>query len=137
MADLTITAGDVALVKAFETLTGPTAEAIDAGEIVRIDTSTGKFTLANASSAAEGRIVGVAVNSGAAGETITVLKRGFLDVGDTLASETIDEMLFASNTDGKIDDGAGAPTVDYNVGRVWPAWGATTADLLLFVDVTL
>jgi hypothetical protein len=137
MADLTIAAADVAAIEVFEQITLPCAEAIDAGEMVRLDTSTGKLTLANASSAAEGRVIGMAINSGAAGETITVVKRGLVDVGDALASETIDEELYLSNTDGKIDDGAGTPTADYHAGRVWPLFGDPTADLVLFVDVSL
>ena len=137
MANLTIAAADVNLVKGIELLTGPCAEAIDAGEMVRLDTSTGYFTLANGSSAAEGRVVGMALQSGAANETISVCKRGIVDVGDALASETFDEMLFLSDTDGKIDDGDGTPTADYDAGRVWPAFGATTADKVLKIDISL
>lgn len=137
MANLTIAAADVAPVRVYEQITGPCAEAIDAGEMVRLDTTSGQFTLANATSAAEGRIIGMAMNSGAAGETITVVKRGLVDVGDALASETLDEQLLLSNTDGKIDDGAGVPTGSYAVGRVWPAFGATTADLILFIDIAV
>lgn len=137
MANLTIAAADVAPVQVFEQVTLPAGEAIDAGEIVRLDTTSGYATLANASSAAEGRLIGVAMNSAVVGQAVTIMKKGLLDVGDALDSETIDELLRASNTDGKIDDGAGTPTGTYNVGRVWPAFGATSADKLLFVDVGL
>jgi len=137
MADLTIVASEVSPVLPLEKLTGPCGEAIDAGEMVRLDTTTGYFTLANASTAAEGRVVGMAINSGVAGETITVLKRGLVDVGDALDAETLDEELLLSNTDGKIDDGAGTPTGSYPVGRVWPAHGAVSVDKVLFVDISL
>jgi len=137
MANLTIAAADVAAIEVFEQITLPCAEAIDAGEMVRLDTTSGKFTLANASSAAEGRVIGMAINSGAAGETITVVKRGLMDVGDAVASQTIDEQLLLSDTDGKIDDGAGTPTGSYAVGRVWPLFGDPTADLVLFVDISV
>ena len=137
MADLTITAADVAPILVLEQVTLPAGEAIDAGEVVRLDTSTGYATLANASTAAEGRMIGVAMNSAVVGQAVSIMKKGLLDVGDALASETIDELLAISNTDGKIDDSAGTPTADYNVGRVWPSHGATTADLILFVDVAL
>ena len=63
------------------------------------------------------------------------MKRGLIDVGDALDSESIDELLALSDTDGKIDDGAGTPTGTYNVGRVYPAFGATSADKLLLVDI--
>ena len=137
MADLTIVAAEVAPILVLEQVTLPAGEAIDAGEVVRLDVSTGYAALANASSAAEGRMIGVAMNSAVVGQAVTIMKKGLLDVGDALASETIDELLAISNTDGKIDDSAGTPTADYNVGRVWPSHGATTADLILFVDVAL
>lgn len=137
MADITITANEVSPVLVFEKLTGPCAEAIDAGEFVRLDTTSGEFTLANATSAAEGRVVGMAVNSGGVGTPITVVKRGLVYVGSALASETLDEELNLSNTDGALDDGAGSPTGTYPVGRVWPGFANTTADKLLFVDISL
>jgi hypothetical protein len=133
MADLTIAAADVAPVKTVEQLTGPAGEAIDAGEVVRFDVSTGYFTLANAATAPEARAVGIAVNSGIVNQTITVMVKGLLDVGDALASETYDEILELSDTDGKIDDTAGG-TVAKAVGRVVGAFGATTADKILYVD---
>ena len=136
MADLTIAAADVAPIRVVEQLTGPAAEAIDAGEMVRIDTSAGTFTLANATTAAEGRAIGMAVTSAnQAGITITVVKKGVVEVGDALTSETYDEALKLSNTDGKIDDGAGAPTGSYIIGRVLPAFGATTADKVLLLEL--
>ena len=135
MADLTIVAADVSPVRVWEQLTLPAAEAIDAGEVVRLDTASGQATLANASSAAEGRVLGIAMNSAVAGEALTIMKSGLIDLGDALDSETFDELLAISDTDGKIDDGAGVPTADYNIGRVYPSFGATTADKILLVDI--
>lgn len=138
MADITVTPADVAPVRVYEQVTLPCAEAIDAGQFVRLDTTSGKLTLANASSAAEGRVIGVAINSGIAGEAITVVKRGLVDLGDALTSEDYDEELNLSNTDGALDDGAGVPTADYPVGRVYPVFAAgPTADKVLFVDIPL
>lgn len=135
MADIAITASDVAPIKVEEQHTGPAAEAIDAGEVVRLDTTSGKFTLANATSAAEGRAFGMAVNSAVAGETLTVVKKGMVDLGDALTSEDYDEELNLSNTDGALDDGAGTPTGTYAIGRVVPAWGATAADKVFLVEL--
>lgn len=136
MANLTIAAADVAPVSVVEQHTGPAAEAIDAGEMVRLDTTSGKFTLANATSAAEGRVFGMAITSAnQANIAITVVKKGIVDVGDALDSESMDEDLKLSNTDGKIDDGAGAPTGSYVIGRVIPMWGATTADKVLLIEL--
>ena len=133
MANLTIAAADVSPVLVISQLTGPAGEAIDAGEIVRIDVSTGYFTLANAATAPEARAVGIVLNSGIANQTITVLVKGLIDLGDALDSETYDEILELSDTDGKIDDATGG-TVAKAVGRVVAANGATTADKILFVD---
>lgn len=136
MANLSITPTAVKPVLVWEQLTGPTDEAIDAGEMVRINTTTGKFTQANASSAAEGRAIGMAVTTATyAGQPITVVKRGLVDIGNALTAESYDEELNLSDTDGKIDDGAGSPTDDYAIGRVVPAWGATTADKLLMLEL--
>lgn len=135
MADLTIVPAQVAPVQVFEQVTLPAGEAIDAGEVVRLDVSTGYATLANASSAAEGRMIGIAINSAVAGQAVTIVKRGLVSLGDALDSQTLDELLAISNTDGKIDDGVGTPTADYNVGRIWPAHSAVTVDFLLYVDV--
>ena len=134
MADLSITATDVSIIQAEEKYTLPAAEAIDAGEVVRLDTTSGKATLGNASSAAEGRVLGIAANSAVAGQAVTIVKRGILDLGDALTSLTIDSLIQLSNTDGKMDFG-GAPTAVYNVGRVIPLFGAETADKVLLVDI--
>jgi hypothetical protein len=136
MADLTIAAADVAPVRVVQQFTGPAAEPIAAGQMVRLDTASGKFALANATSAAEGRIIGMAIQTASlAGETITVVSKGLVDVGDALTAQDYDEALELSNTDGTIDDGAGTPTAVYIVGRVFPAWGATTADKILLLDL--
>ncbi len=137
MADLTVVKADVAPILTFEQVTLPAAEAIDAGEIVRLDTTSGKATLSNATTAAEGRLIGIAINSAVAGQSVTVVRRGLVDLGDAVTSETIDELILASDTDGKMDNGAGSPTVTVPIGRVWPSFGVTTADKVLFVDVNL
>ena len=137
MADLTVVAAEVAPILVFEQVTLPAGEAIDAGDIVRMDVSTGYATLANASSAAEGRILGMAINSAVVGQAVTIVKRGIVDVGDALISETMDDLIDLSNTDGQMDDGAGTPTTVVNVGRVWPAFGDVSAEFVLFVDVGL
>jgi len=135
MAVLSITATDVSPVRVWEQVTLPVGETIEAGEAVRLVTASGKATLANASSAAEGRLLGIALNSAVVGQAVTVCKRGLVDLGDALTSETYDELILLSDTDGKMDDGAGSPTANYAVGRVFPSFGATTADKILFVDV--
>lgn len=135
MANLSITAADVTPVLVFEQLpAGPADEALNAGEAIKINTSTGKYTPGNGSGAAEARVIGVAVTSATyAGQAITVIKRGILDVGDALSGLAYDQVVYLSDTDGTLADSAG--TVSTVVGRVVPGWGATTADKLLLVNL--
>ncbi len=105
----------------------PADAAMSAGALVRIDTTTGKVTYANATSAAEARVAGILVNTADfAGASVTVLKRGILNVGEALASLDFDAALYVSNTDGHIGTAAG--TTSQCIGRVVPGWGYTTAD---------
>ena len=129
MATLSVTAADVALVQVIEKFTGPAAEAITAGQYVRLDTSTGKIALGNGTSAAEARKGGIAITSAPAGMTVTAVRKGIVDLGDALGDLTYDDDVFLSDTDGVLADTAG--TTSLIVGTVVPVWAATTADKLL------
>lgn len=134
MANLTITATAVRAVALYVQLPdGPAAEAINAGQPVRLDTTTGMYTLANATTAAEARIAGIALTTAAANEPVSVLRQGVVEVGAALAAKAYDAAVYLSDTDGTLGDTAG--TVSTVVGRVWPGFGATTADKLLFIDL--
>lgn len=131
---LSITAADVTPVEVFEQWTGPAAEVITAGQMVRLDTTSGKATLSNATTAAEARTRGMAITgAGVAGLTLTVVKRGVLDIGEAMAALDYDQAIYLDNTDGAVGTAAG--TVSLVVGRVVPAWGYTTADKLFHLDV--
>jgi hypothetical protein len=134
MAILTVTAANVRVVRMFENLPdGPVNEVVAAGVPVRIET-TGHYTPGNGSSAGEAAVRGIACNSGTlAGATVTVMKRGLLDVGVALDAMAYGAPVYLSNTDGTLDTAAG--TVSTIVGYVVPAWGATTADKLLLVNL--
>lgn len=133
MADISITAADVAPVEVFEDFTGPAAESITAGQIVRQDAVTGKITRANATTAEEaGQKRGMALRSADPNITVTALKRGKVDVGEALAALAFDTPLYLSDTDGKLADGPGTLTI--LAGAVIPAWASTTADRLLWLD---
>lgn len=131
MADLTIAAARP--VQVIEQFTGPAAEAITSGQYVRYNVTTGKVELGKGTTAAEARKGGIAVQSAAAGETVTAVRKGDLDVGNALSALTYDDDVYLSDTDGILADAAG--TVSLIVGTVVPAWGATTADKLLRVDL--
>lgn len=131
---LTITAADVAAVEVFEQWTGPAAEVITAGQMVRLDTTTGKATLSNGTTAAEARCRGIALTGAtAAGISMTVVKRGVIDLGDALGDLNYDQAVYLDNTDGALGTAAG--TVSLVVGRVVPVWGYPTADKALHVDL--
>lgn len=132
-----VVAGDVAPVGVREQTTAPAAETIAAGQYVRLDPATGRATLGNATSAAEARRGGIALNGGIAGETITFVRKGLLDLGDVLDTLGYDADVFLSRTDGRLDDAldATAGTVSLVVGTVVPGWGTTTPDKLLRIDL--
>lgn len=123
MANISVnTAGKIEILESVRQMTLPAAEAIVAGAPVRLDTSTGKFTNANGTTAAEARVWGIATKSVAAGESLTAIRNGVLD-GFDLASQNHDAALYLSDTDGRIADAAG--TVSTVVGRVIPGTGTT------------
>lgn len=127
------TANRVRVVRSTIQYSAPAAEAILAGSAVRIDTN-GKFTNANGTDATENRIFGIATHTVAAGESLTVIRKGILD-GYTF-SQAYDAPIYLSDTDGRLGDAAG--TVSTVVGRVVPGWAVTlgtAADKLLFVDL--
>jgi len=134
MTDLTITASAVALVKEIESVTLPVGEAITAGQVARLTVATGLATKANGTSKAEARAFGVAIRSSRfVNEAVTFLKRGYLDLGAALDAIALDAPIYLSDTDGTLADAPGAIAVP--IGRVVPAFGQTTADRLLYVDV--
>lgn len=127
MANLALTtANRVRVVESLEQMTLPTAEAVTAGQAVRIDTTTGKFTLANGSAAGEARIYGVATETKAAGLAVTAIRRGVLD--GYVLTQAYDAAIYLSDTDGTLADSAG--TVSTVVGRVIPATGVTLGTAL-------
>lgn len=138
MANLSITAADVALAtkggEVHEIVTLPADEAVTEGQLVRLNTTTGKLTKGNGSSAGEAAIIGVAFTpANVANVTISAVRKGVVDLGDALDGLAIGASVYASDTDGTMADAAG--TVSKVIGVVVPAFGATTADKLLRVDL--
>lgn len=136
MADLAlVSSGKVRVVESIIQMALIAAEAITAGEAVRIDTSAGKFTGANGSSTTENRIYGIAKVTVPAGMPVTAIRKGVLD-GFDLSGMNYDAAVYLSDTDGTLATSAG--TVSTVVGRVIPASSpvlGTSPDKLLFVDL--
>lgn len=130
-----VTAAKVEVVESIRQMTLPAAEAIVAGAPVRLDTSTGKFTNANGTTAPEARVWGIAVHSAAAGEPVTAIRNGVMD-GFDVSGLAYDAPVYLSDTDGRLDTAAG--TVSVVVGRVIPATGTTLGtafDKILSVEL--
>ena len=130
-----VTADKVNIVETNEQLTLPAAEAITAGDVIRIDTSTGKFTKGNGTSTAEARGKWVSTKTVVAGQGLTGIKKGVMDGWD-LSGLAYDADVYMSDTDGKLDTAAG--TVSTKVGRVIAGTGTTLGtayDKLLMVDL--
>ena len=110
MADLTIAAADVRLVRFNDEHqhTAPAGELFDAGTYIRQDPSTGKWVKGNATTAAE---IGDGYFAGKSalnlGDAVTAYKRPCLfDVGAALAGLNFGDKIYVSATDGKFADAA-------------------------------
>lgn len=129
MADLTIT--EVTKVFTVQQFTGPAAEAITKGQRCRFDASTGKITKGNATNATEGKRGGIALESAGAGEAVTILNQGLVNVGEALAALNWGAEVYVSDTDGAFADAAG--TVSIIAGQVVAGWGSVGGDKLLWL----
>lgn len=106
----------------------PTGEAVTIGQYIRHDSTTGKWALGNATTAAEVGYGGgfIADHTAAVGEAVTGWKApAILDVGEALAGLSYGQRVYLSDTDGTLADAAG--TVSTLIGVVIPAFGNTTA----------
>lgn len=89
------------------------ATAVTRGQVLY--QSTAGFGVADADDAGKQQARGIALDNGAAGQTIAMLKRGFVS-GFAVSGLNDDAILYLSNTAGALDDGAGTLTV--RCGRV-------------------
>ena len=120
-------------VKVVKQWTGPAAAAVAVGQACYLVAANGKFNLADANgSAPVNEPEGVAIKAALQdGDTITVVMEGWLDVGNVLTALDYGAPVFLSRTAGMLadaDEGDGIL-----IGEVFPAWGNTTADKLLYV----
>lgn len=102
--------------------THPAAEAIVAGAPIRLDTTNGRWTNANGSSAAEARATHIATHTVAAGQALTGVRGCLLD-GFVLDALAYDAAVYLSDTDGRLADAAGTTSVV--IGRVVPGHAIT------------
>jgi predicted RecA/RadA family phage recombinase len=131
------TADRVEVVESIQQLTLVALEAIEAGAPCRIDPTTGQARNGNGSDMTEGKYFGIATKSVAAGEPVTLLRRGILD-GFDLSGLNFGATIYLSDTDGRISGTAGtkAVTVGYIAAGNAQLLGST-ADKLLYLDPSL
>lgn len=132
MADLTVTAAQVGAVFPDKALifTAICAEAITAGQPLFVDTN-GKVQLADANAAGEQQVRYLALEAGAAGQAISVLKEGHV-YGFTLTSQAYDAPIFLSDTVGALADAAG--TLGVPVGIVVALTDGSTLTKVLYFN---
>lgn len=136
MADITVTAAQVAVVNETEAMmrTGIVASGstITKGQAIAINTS-GYIVLADASSGQANGCRGIALTGAGAGEPITYLMSGSV-YGFTLSGADFGDAIYLSNTAGALDDASGGD-VAVAVGRVFPVHDGSTPSKVLFVNI--
>lgn len=131
MADLTVTASNVAPQTGYKSRQGIAGEAIDAGECVYIDTAdSDKIKLADNGAVATAVVAGIAVNSAAAGNEVSYMYSGTVDIGSGVGKG---EVYVVSATAGKIAPVADLGTTEY---LSILCYGSTTAQLTININNT-
>lgn len=134
MAAITPVAASVAPVKIIEDDSGVCSVAITAGQAVILDATTGTLAQAAAAAAGTAGVIGIALESGQIGDTITFLTQGIIDLGlDVLTTLSFGAAVYAANAGGALDSAAG--TVSVVVGRVYPGRASSPNDKLLRVHL--
>lgn len=89
---------------------------LSAGDLVYINSSTGRLVKTNAGASGTAKCAGMVLKSAAAGQVVTVIGRGW--IGGFSPSGSYYSDLYASDTAGAVDTAAG--TVSLVVGKVMP-----------------
>lgn len=112
----------------------PADEAITAGDAVRIDPTSRRFTKANTTSAVEADVFGIAAGNAVAGLSVTAIRNGKM-AGFDLSGVNAGAKVSLARTDGGLADAtdATAGAVNLTVGRCIPVGG--TSDKILLVEV--
>ncbi len=134
MADITVTAAKVAPVfpEQADIRTFIAAVAITAGQAVYVNTD-GKVALADANVAAAEHFRGIALESVAAGQPVSILRRGEV-YGFDLSGMAFDALAYVSDTAGALADATG--TTELHAGRVQPLADSVSINKVLMIDAT-
>lgn len=112
MADLTITAANVAAGSGAKVVYGTAGAALTAGQSLYLDSATTTYKLCDNDSgtAAARSFAGIALHAAASGQPIAVLTAGPITIGATVA---VGDILCTSSTAGGIAPSADNGTGDY------------------------
>lgn len=141
MADLSITAADVALVRGDENniFPAPCAAAFNAGTVAQLNSSGNWAALDTTTGSGTTRTIGVALRTTTfANEAVTCATDGaIVDLGDALDALAIGATVYASETAGAMANAVSATggAANVRIGTVIPGRAAVTADKLLKVDI--
>lgn len=131
----TATRSSVHVVRSDEQFTTNAGESITEGAPVRFD-ANGRFVNAQADTAGNANVYGVAVGSVATNQAVTAIKVGILDVGG-LDAIGFGDPVYLSDTAGRLADAAG--TVSTVIGHIVPGYGheraSGTPDHLLNISL--
>jgi hypothetical protein len=108
MSDLALVTADTLHIVGIpvEQHSAPAGVAITAGQVIRLDNTTGKWALSDADNAADVAVSYIASKTVAAGVGLTGIKRGVLD-GFDLAALGYGDLIYVSNTAGALGTTAG------------------------------
>jgi hypothetical protein len=129
MADLTITAANVVAGSGAKTEQGTAGAAINAGQAVYRDATTGKYLLAdnNSATAAAREPRGLALNGASNGQPLSIITRGPVTIGATLSAGVA---YYLSDTAGGI-----CPVADLASGEYPSIIGIATSTTVLNVNI--
>ena len=129
MADITVTPASVVAGADSTTTSGTAGVTITAGQAVYLDTTTGKWALADADSAtvAQRRAAGIALNGAALNQPIKVLTSGDVTIGATVIAGVA---YYLSGTAGGI-----CPVADIGTGEYVNLIGIATSATVIRVGI--
>lgn len=129
MADITVTAASVTAGSDSTTVSGTAGVTITAGQAVYLDSTTGKYALAdsNSATAAQRRAGGIALNGAALNQPIKVLTSGDITIGATV---TAGVAYYLSDTPGGI-----CPVADIGSGEYVNLIGIATSATVIRVGI--
>lgn len=129
MADLIITAANVAAGSGAKKVTGTAGATITAGQVVYLDSADDKYKLAdnNSATAAVRSPAGIALHGSLNGQPLTILSKGPITIGATM---TAGVAYYLSDTPGGI-----CPVADLLTGEYPVVLGMATSATVLEVDM--